>query len=114
MDGHERRRRVGEQVSAHEVSWLTRMERTERASERDTNQHLLIASGVPAERSICQGKGKEEGSKDGQITAPDTRQRLQRSVISSVDPPSLCRPLGKEPRWRAGVYYQLGHHSMFV
>lgn len=42
-------KRVGEQKSVCEVLELTRMERTDQASERDTNQHLLIASGVPGE-----------------------------------------------------------------
>ncbi len=58
--------RVGEQGSVCEVSELMRMERTDQASERDTNQRLLIASGVPGERSIC-GEGErrgEEGRKD--------------------------------------------------
>lgn len=28
-------------------------------AKRNTNQHLLIASGVPRERSICKGRGEK-------------------------------------------------------
>lgn len=66
MKGGNESRRFGERVSVCEVSELTRMKRTDQASERGTNQHLLIASGVPGERSIC-GEGEERrvgGRKD--------------------------------------------------
>lgn len=49
-----------ESKSVCKVSELTRMERTDQASERNTNQHLLIASGVPRERLICGGRGEKK------------------------------------------------------
>lgn len=52
-------------VCVKSQSWR-RMERTDQASERDTNQHLLIASGVPRERSICRrGRRTEEQKEKG-------------------------------------------------
>ena len=60
-DGNESRR-IGEKENVCDVSELMRMERTDQASERDTNQHLLIASGFLGERSI---RGEEEGRRVG-------------------------------------------------
>lgn len=49
---------------------LTGIEGTDQAGERDNNQHLLIASGVPRERSMGVRR-------DGKITVSYTRQRLR-------------------------------------
>lgn len=59
-DGNESRR-FGEQVSVFEGSALTRMKRTDQASERGTNQHLLIASGVPGKDRSVGERGGEKG-----------------------------------------------------
>lgn len=79
--------RVGElkkQESAWKGSELTPLGKTDQPSERDTNQHLLIASGVPRGESDLQGSEKERretGKRDNRF---DTRQRTQRSVTSSI------------------------------
>lgn len=107
VDGNESSR-VGEQGSVCEVSELTRMEGTDQASRRDTNQHLLIASGVPVERSIC-GEGKRRGvggPKDNR-SRHSSKNTKECHIIRRLSV-SLQATQGNEPRWRRGFYVRLG------
>lgn len=62
--------RAGKQESIYEGSELTRIEKTDQATERGTNQHLLIALGVPGGTEQSVGKAKKEEKEGRETTAP--------------------------------------------
>jgi len=78
--------RVEEQESVCEGSELTRIEKADQASERDTNQHLLIASGIPRGETDLRWKGKEEGLENRKIT---TLMLVREYKGVSYPPPTL-------------------------
>lgn len=88
-----------------EVWELMRMERTDQASERDTNQHLLIASGVPGERSICgEGERRSGGRQKDNHPRHSSKNTKECHILHSLSV-SLQATQGNEPRWRRGLMF---------
>lgn len=89
--------------SVCEVWELTRMERTDQASERDTNQHLLIASGVLGERSICgEGERRRGGGRKDNHPRHSSKNTKECHILRQLSV-SVQATQGNEPRWRRGL-----------
>lgn len=78
-DGNESRT-IEQKENVCDVSELMRMERTDQASERDTNQHLLIASGFPGKRSIREEEGRRVGGQNDNHSRHSSKKTKGSSV----------------------------------
>lgn len=87
-------------------SWWEWKGRIRQAKGTPINASWLPQVSQGKDRSVR--KGREEGQKDGKITASDNCQRIQRSVISSAGSLSLRRSLRGMSRGGAMVYVPLG------
>ncbi|TNN37254.1 hypothetical protein EYF80_052585 [Liparis tanakae] len=73
---------VGEQESLCEVSGLTRKDRKDQASERDTNQRLLMGSGDPGKDRSAGGEGLEHRQQDGLMLCTDELSPLNLTAVT--------------------------------
>lgn len=91
-------------VYARVLHWREWKGRTRQAKGTPINTFWLPQVSQGSDRSM--GKGKEEGWEDRKITTPDTRQRIQRSVISSARlSNSLQATHGNDLRWCRGLMF---------